>query len=263
MKMNCREIRQLLEPFADGELDLVRHMQLEEHLAGCTTCAGQLTNLQSLRSTIAAPSLYHVAPSALRERMTQSPALLAPKTEPRSAVRSPRSTAMMVASLLVVAGASFSTGILASRSGASADDQLIANVVTDHVRSIQVDHLMDVASTDRHTVKPWFQGKLDFAPQVPDLSEQDFVLSGGRLDVLADHVVAALVYHRRLHVINVLVRPSSEPDSREERILLRQGFHLRNWVQAGMSYWAVSDLNDEELDEFVTQFRRAVGPEKS
>lgn len=260
--MNCHEIRQLLEPYADGELDLVRHMQMDEHLAGCTNCAGQLTNLQSLRSAITSPSLYHAAPTALRERLFQPQVMLAPKTDPRPVIGSTRSFATAIASLLVVAGASFSAGMLASRSGTSADDQLIANVVTDHVRSIQVDHLMDVASSDRHTVKPWFQGKLDFAPQVPDLSAQEFPLSGGRLDVLADHLVAALVYHRRLHVINVLVRPSSQTDGSDVRHVTRQGFHLRNWVQAGMSYWAISDLNDEELDEFVKQFQAAIIPEK-
>ena len=146
--------------------------------------------------------------------------------------------------------------MLLSRAGASADDRLAEWVVAGHVRSLQVDHLTDVASSDRHTVKPWFRGKLDFSPQVPDLSPQGYALSGGRLDYLADRPVAALVYHRRLtrHQPLHLARRRRRRESRSQR-LSRQGFHIRHWQRSGMTYWAISDLNDQELDEFVRLFQ--------
>jgi len=114
-----------------------------------------------------------------------------------------------------------------------------------------VDHLTDVASSDRHTVKPWFRGELDFSPQVPDLTLQGYALSGGRLDYLTDRPVAALVYYRRLHAINLFTWPADDDDEKAVRRLARQGYNIRYWQRAGMTYWAISDLNEQELDEFV------------
>jgi anti-sigma factor RsiW len=144
--------------------------------------------------------------------------------------------------------------MLLSRAGASADDRLAEWVIAGHVRSLQVDHLTDVASSDQHTVKPWYRDKLDFSPQVLDLSTQGYSLSGGRLDFLADRPVAALVYQRRLHAINLFTWPAVNDQEKAVRRLSRQGFHIRFWQQAGMAYWAISDLNDQELDEFVRLF---------
>jgi anti-sigma factor RsiW len=112
-----------------------------------------------------------------------------------------------------------------------------------------------VASSDRHTVKPWFRGKLDFSPQVPDLTPQGYSLSGGRLDYLTDRPVAALVYYRRLHAINLFTWPAADDDVKPVRGLARQGFHIRYWQRGGMSYWAISDLNEQEFDEFVRLFQ--------
>jgi anti-sigma factor RsiW len=138
-----------------------------------------------------------------------------------------------------------------SRPKASADDRLAEWVVAGHVRSLQVNHLTDVPSGDQHTVKPWFRGKLDFSPQVRDLSAQGYTLSGGRLDYLADRQVAALVFHRRQHVINLFTWPGVDGADSAVRSLARQGFNIRRWQESGMTYWAISDLNDQELDEFV------------
>ena len=124
-----------------------------------------------------------------------------------------------------------------------------------HVRSLQADHLADVLSSDRHTVKPWFRGKLDFSPQVPDLSPQGYALTGGRLDYLADRPAAALIYHRRLHTINLFTWPVGDDREKAVQSLSRQGFHIRTWQRAGMTFWAISDLNDQELDEFVRLFQ--------
>ena len=132
-------------------------------------------------------------------------------------------------------------------------NRLAESVVVGHIRSLQVDHAM-VASTDQQTVKPWSRGELDFAPHVPDLSQIGFELSGGRLDYLVDKNVAALVYYRRLHPINVFTHPAPNDDQRPVKRFTRQGFHIRHWQRGGMVHWAISDLNDQELDEFVRRF---------
>ncbi|MCS6304261.1 MAG: anti-sigma factor [Nitrospira sp.] len=129
------------------------------------------------------------------------------------------------------------------------DDQLIQEVTASHVRSSMVSHLVDIPSSDRHVVKPWFTGKLDFAPSVADLTEQGFPLVGGRLDYVSGRAVAGLVYKRREHVINVFLWPSAV--AVETRSLAHQGYHLVCWTQSGMTYWAISDLNSRELQEFV------------
>jgi anti-sigma factor RsiW len=157
---------------------------------------------------------------------------------------------MAVAGAALLAGA-FTIGMLWPRPGSSGDERLTELVLASHIRSLQVDHMTDVASSDQHTVKPWFRGKLDFSPRVPDLSSAGYTLSGGRLDYLADRPVAALVYHRRQHVINVFTWPASDDEERPMRSLSRQGFHIRSWQRSGMAYWAISDLNPQELDEFV------------
>lgn len=248
--MNCPDVQRLLHPYSDGELDLLRHVQIEEHLTGCAACTEQEQHLRSLRAAISSPSLYYRAPAALRARIQ----LAAPPVT-RGRRRLAVQLAAMAAGILLLIGASITIGMLLSQAGTSADDRLAELVVAGHVRSLQVDHLTDVVSTDRHTVKPWFRGKLDFSPEVPDLSQQGYALSGGRLDYLADRPVAAVVYHRRLHAINLFMWPAVNDETKAVRGLARQGFHLRTWQRSGMSYWAISDLNDQELDELVRLFQ--------
>lgn len=260
--MKCRDVQQLLHPYGDGELDLIRHIEIDEHLAECPACAGEVERLRALREAIASPVLYYQAPAGLRQRIAKS---LAERTAPAASPGAPgvrrgrpaRRLALAAGFFLMI-GVPGMVGMFLLQGRSSTEDRISERVVASHVRSLLVDHLVDVESTDRHTVKPWFEGKLDFAPQVPDLSDAGYVLSGGRLDYLSDRPIAALVYYRRLHAINVLIWPGGD-DDRPTRSLARQGFHLRNWEQGGLAFWAVSDLNGEELEEFVRLFRREVG----
>ena len=248
--MKCRDVQHLLHPYSDGELDLVRHVEIEEHLAGCAECSDRVKNLRSLRAAVSSPFLYYQAPPALRQRMQHA-------TSPvvRERRRSWVQLGAIAAGLLLLIGAAATTGMLFPRIGTSTDDRLAERVVASHVRSLQVDHLTDVVSSDQHTVKPWFRGKLDFSPPVPDLSRQGYALSGGRLDYLADRPVAALVYNRRLHAINLFTWPAGDDTEKSVRGLTRQGFHVRYWQRSGMTYWAISDLNEQEFDEFVRLFQ--------
>lgn len=248
--MNCHEMQQLLHPYSDGELDLVRHVQIDEHLAQCAECAEQDKHLRSLRTAIASPSLYHHAPPGLLSRVKNA---IPPAARGRRRP-SPQLVAVAAGVLLLI-GASATIGILMFRGGTRDDVRLAESVVANHVRSLQVNHLTDVESSDQHTVKPWFRGKLDFSPQVPDLSSEGYPLSGGRLDYLADRPVAALVYHRRAHAINLFTWPAVNEIDKSVQEHARQGFHIRHWQRSGMTYWAISDLNDKELDEFVRLFQ--------
>ncbi len=258
--MDCRDVRNLLYPYADGELDLVRNLQIEHHLVECAECAEQLLAFQRLRTAIAEGSLYQRAPASLREKVR---AALVPATPATAAPpsRKRRSTAMFAATaagIALLAGACLTAGILWSNFGTATETRVAENVVAGHIRSLQAEHLKDVASSNRHILKPWFQGKLDFSPQVPDLAAHGYPASGGRLDYLSDRPVAAIVYTRRQHVINLFTWPLGENEERSVKSLHRQGFHLRYWHHGGMAYWAISDLNPQELDEFARLFQEAV-----
>jgi anti-sigma factor RsiW len=245
--MNCEESQELIDAYVDRELDLVKGLELERHLSECRACSKQHASLLALRSSINAA--YYTAPVSLQRRVT-SGISKASKTESRARV--PRvmtwrwiGVAASVALVLVV---SWSVVRLSARP--SPDEVLTREVVSNHVRSLMVSHIADVPSSDQHTVKPWFNGKLDFSPPVIDLGEQGFPLVGGRLDYLDGRTVAALVYQRRQHVINLFISPTDESD-RSELTATRQGYNLIHWSQTDMSYWAVSDLNANELRDFV------------
>jgi anti-sigma factor RsiW len=247
--MKCEEVRGLLDGYGDGELDLVNHLQIEQHLEGCTACLRTNEENALLRSTLTDKSMYFRAPDQLRKKIRAG----LPETEskPDTARWWPWRWMPTFAAAAGL-GAIVITGLVFLRASTSSEDLVAKEIVSAHVRSMMMDnHLTDVLSTDQHTVKPWFEGKLDFSPPVIDLALQGFVLTGGRLDYAAGRPVAALVYKRRQHVINLFVFPTQGDANSSNRMYDRQGFNLVHWNRSGMTFWAVSDLNLNELQEFA------------
>lgn len=248
--MNCQETQQIIDAYADGELDAARNLEFERHLQSCPACSKIYDEHRALAEALARHAPRFTAPAALREQIM---ATLRAETGERRVLpfRQRNRTAIWAIAAVAVIGL-FVAGILLTRRSES--DLLTKEIVASHVRSLMANHLADVVSTDRHTVKPWFDGKIDFAPSVVDLASEGFPLVGGRLDYLDEHPVAALVYGRQKHIINLFVWPVT--DSKRHRIsaeemISRNGYHLLHWAQSGMDYWAVSDVNGDELRKFV------------
>jgi anti-sigma factor RsiW len=241
--VDCREVEGLLDAYLDGELEPAVSTSVRSHVDGCAVCRQRLANLESIgRLVRRAP--YYQAPEALQARLTQA--------RPRS--RGTSSLLAWAAAVVMVASLGGSVLILkSSRVPRTLDsvDAVAQEVVSSHVRALMGEHLFDVRSTDQHTVKPWFLGKLDFSPPVSDLAQAGFPLTGGRLDYVAGHPVAALVYTRGQHTINVFVWPEASDAVHGSDARAIRGFHVRHWTRAGMSYWAVSDVNDADLDQFA------------
>ena len=244
--MNCQDARKLMNPYLDGELDLVRSCEIEAHLKDCQTCSPSYDELRSLHSAVSDAALRFQPPAALRNRVRSSIRDEA-KVLNRSSRLSWRWLIPTMAAVALIAALSF----LAFQNRPSANDLLAQEIVSSHVRSLMEKHLTDVPSSDQHTVKPWFDGRLDFSPPVKDLASAGYSLIGGRLDYIGNRPVAALVYQHRQHYINVFVWPSAGASDSSARALIRQGYNLINWTNSGMDYWATSDLNLAELQEFV------------
>jgi anti-sigma factor RsiW len=249
--LSCSSIQELVHGYLDGELDLTRTLEVEEHMRECKVCARAYSNHATLSSALKDDSLYYSAPDRLKHRIQSSL-----KKEQKSQVR-PRvfgwRWATVGASLALMLLFAWGVWKFMPRSSLPAGDELLAQeIVTDHIRSLQMPgHLTDVLSSDQHTVKPWFDGKVDFAPPVKDFANQGFDLYGGRLEYLNNRSVATLVYHRRLHYINLYIWPSGQTDSAAEVTTQRQGYNMVHWTTSGMNYWAISDLNSAELHELA------------
>jgi len=246
-----------LGAYIDGELPAVEAVELAAHLTACAACSAEYRHLLSTVEAMHEQLPPLRAPDALRARVEASIRPPAPAQErlvptPRTA-RPYRSWAAAAAVILLI-GAAYGIGAhTASTSGTQMTDAML----TAHVRSLQQGHLTDVISTDQHTVKPWFTGKLDFSPAVPRLEADSFPLVGGRLDYVGNRAVAALVYKRRAHVINVMTYPAEPGAAADLKIDTRRGFQIASWSAGGMAYWAVSDLNADELRTFCALMRDA------
>ena len=242
-----------LDAYLDGELAPVDARELEAHLAQCPECARFRQERLELRAAIKARVPAFQASDALRERVQTALRAASPVRAPRR-FRAPvvwRSLAL-AASLAVVALGSWR---LALRRGAG--ETLADDVLTSHIRSLMPGHLTDVLSSDQHTVKPWFNGKLDFSPPVYDFPGRGYPLLGGRLDYVDGRTVAALVYGRRQHLINVFLWPAARRPAAVPATRTRQGYHLLHWATADYTYWVVSDLGLPELGDFAGLLRQA------
>ena len=249
--MECKETQNWLHSYLDGELDLARTMEIERHLEECATCSQACDSQVALRDSIHAADLKYNCPEGLRANIQATIRRESGIQPDRPKIH--RGWFAAAATLLLAAGVSWFA--IHSQTHPSADDQLVQDVVAGHVRSLLADHLMDVASSDRHTVKPWFTGKLDFAPTVVDYSSAGFPLVGGRVDYLDHRPVAALVYQRHKHVINLFIWPVADARPSAPQSLTTQGFQIVHWTEANMAYWAISDLNDSELTQFAQLIR--------
>jgi anti-sigma factor RsiW len=250
--MNCAECEILLHALIDNELDAGHARDVEAHAAECAACGEKLKAYRAMHDAMADVDLKESAPASLRSRieatLPQSSAqIIAP---PQFARPSRRNFFGGFAAGAVASGAlAASLAVAVFR-----DDQsktVAGEVVSAHIRSLQAGHLMDVVTSDQHTVKPWFNGKLDVSPPVVDLTAQGFTLLGGRLDYIDGEPVASIVYQRRKHVINLFVAQRLGARHAGALDTTIQGYNVRHWTEAGLDFWAVSDLANDELEEFV------------
>jgi anti-sigma factor RsiW len=238
-------------------LDPVRSLEAEQHLKECPACLRRYQELQALRKVIAGQSLYFKAPPTLTRRV-RTAVRQASRAQAPPARRLWDSSRLWLRMLAPAAAVALVLLLgLPWLTHTSAESRLAQEVVSAHVHSLMADHLTDVASTDQHTVKPWFTGKVTFSPPVADLAAQGFPLLGGRLDVLEEQPVAALVYQRRKHFINLFIRPSARDVGAPEKSLAQRGYNLVHWTEGGMDYWAVSDVSRTDLQEFAQAVSRS------
>jgi anti-sigma factor RsiW len=254
--VNCEDARLLIHGHLDGELDLVRDLEVEQHLEQCPRCAREYAALRAMRTRLKDEAFRFDAPAELKQRIRRA----IPTSQPshakgypaRRGAWAPRAVRFAVP---MAVGAMLALVIMPRAFGPNADQRVADEVVASHVRSLMAGHLMDVVSTDQHTVKPWFNGKLDFSPPVTDFAKDGFPLVGGRLDYIEHRPVAALVYQHGKHVINVFMWPTAGDETSAERIETDHGYHVDQLVVAGMNCWVVSDLNPQELDKFAGLLR--------
>ena len=257
--MTCDDAEILIHALADGELDAGHAREVEAHIAACPRCAAELTAIRQMKQALAGADLITKAPAALRLRIEAAlPAAAAASITPLAAVPS-RRTLLKGFAMGSAVSALAATGLVAIVLRNDDQQRIEAEIVSAHLRSLQAGHLTDVISTDQHTVKPWFNGKLDVAPPVIDLTAQGFTLIGGRLDYVDARPIGAVVYRRRQHVINLFVAQTSSTARRASWLETIQGFNIRSWRDRGLSYWAVSDINPDELNEFGERFERTMG----
>jgi anti-sigma factor RsiW len=250
--MNCGSVEPLIGAVLDGELDAAQLLDIQEHLEQCSSCQNAYREFEQLQKDIrAAQHLFYRAPASLAGRVHAS--LTASSSGAPTTRAASYSWKWLAVAASVLLAFSVGLNVFSFRRGFSEDQLIAQEVMSDHVRSMLTNRQVDVISSDRHTVKPWFGDKLDFSPEVRDLSPQGFPLIGGRVDYIHQRPVAALVFHRAKHVINLFTWPSNSHDAAAES---QNGFHVISWTRDGMTYWAISDLNLDELKQFVQLYKQ-------
>jgi anti-sigma factor RsiW len=263
--MNCAETKRLIDAYVDNELDLRGALEVEGHVARCPGCGADERALRELQASAHANLIRHAPSPEFEARLRdalhaeESPVPVGsvePSSAPPRAARH-RRRAWRWAALAPFAAAAALLVVAAPRLWRPTSEASVADaVIAAHVRSLLANHLTDVASSDQHTVKPWFQGKLDYSVSVTDWAAEGYPLAGGRLDYVEDTPAAALVYRRAQHVVNLFVWPSKRTGDEPLQRLSRRGYSAYCWAKDGMHYWAVSDLNEAELQKFVELVRR-------
>jgi anti-sigma factor RsiW len=253
--MTCEETNTLLHALIDNELDAGHAREVEVHAADCPRCAAQLRDFRGMHAAMSAPGVRYQAPESLRRRIEE--ALPATTRREPSVRASGRRSLLQGFAMGGMVSAALAACLVLFVVHTEEDQRIVGDVVSAHLRSLQGNHLIDVQSTDQHTVKPWFNGRLDLAPPVIDLTSQGFTLIGGRLDYIDGRPVAAIVYKRRAHVINLFVSQSAGAESRAAMEKL-QGFTVWSWAWSDLNFRAVSDINPEELREFGDKLEAAV-----
>jgi anti-sigma factor RsiW len=256
--MTCDEAEILLHALIDGELDAGHTRDVEEHVASCPRCAAALADYREMSKAVAGADLHFTAPPELRRRIEASLPQALPQISPQASGPSRRSLLRGFAMGSAVSALA-ATGLVAIVLRNDDEQRILSDVVSAHLRSLQAGHLIDVISTDQHTVKPWFNGKLDVSPPVVDLTAQGFTLIGGRLDYVNARSIGAVVYRRRQHVINLFVAQTANTERQAAKMETMQGFNVRRWSEQGMNFWAVSDIGPDELAEFGEKFEAALG----
>ena len=249
--MNCS--LDLIEAYLDAELDPGDIAAIEDHLSGCRSCSETFTRFRAQKANIRSIAPYYTAPPQLQQAVRKALRQAAADNAQPAGGSSPWRWLAIAATVLLAVSVSWN--IRPSSRPTPEADTLAVNIVSDHIRSLIGTHLLDVPSSDQHTVKPWFNGKLDFSPEVKDFASQGFPLIGGRLEYLMDRPVAALVYKRRQHIINVFTWPAAS-SAKPERPFARNGYVALHWNHGSMTFWAVSDISSIELAQFESLYEK-------